>query len=233
LTGISNPLFNLSETIAMSANNSRFVIGLLALNFAIAGAAVSGQDGQTGADTNPGLSIVWVSEQLSDIAGTHKKLDQLKKKLEKERAQIETESQAVEAEKARLTQERADLDARTKQATGSGYRVRLSGDKVIPEEDYHFIDKPYKDFSTYDDAEAWLKKYGGRLGGSITDKATNEVVTAPPRRWTHRNWKRTRQSWPRARGSSPPVPRNSRRPSSGMLRTRTSTTSKSRSWSSR
>jgi hypothetical protein len=76
-----------------------------------------------GIGPEPGLSLAWLSEQLSDIVGTPKRLEQLKKKPNQEEVRIEREGRALKAEKARLTRERAAFDARRKKASRGGLRL--------------------------------------------------------------------------------------------------------------
>jgi hypothetical protein len=63
-----------------------------------------------------------------------------------------------------------------RRGSAAGYRVKLDLDVII--DDYHFIEKPYKDFATLEEAARWLKDRG-RGRGRILDKETNQVVTMP------------------------------------------------------
>lgn len=124
-------------------------------------------------------------ELLVDIDNSYTRLGAIRqrqlarrKDLERFTRDLQKGRESLQKERAELDQARAALDARRTEGSGAGFRVKLKADKIV--DGYHFINHPYKDFASYEEAAAWLKDNGGAKGGYVLDKGTNKEVTAPP-----------------------------------------------------
>jgi len=53
------------------------------------------------------------------------------------------------------------------------FRVFLNGSKIV--DDFHFINHPYHETETYEEALTWLKANGGNMGGWIKDANGQKV----------------------------------------------------------